>query len=98
MRQTSCCWLLSFTANSFDPTRPCRHFIRSPAFAERFASTSRIQVFHQVAQYCGMQRGGPLGESELLLTDDNGDPHAFHFETFFNRYDALTLGVYSQPL
>ena len=84
--------------DSFELARPCRHFIRSPAFAERFASASQTRIFEQVAQYCGMQRGGPLGESELLLTDDNGDPHAFRFETFFNRYDALTLGVYRQRL
>ena len=83
--------------SSFDAARPCRHFIRSPAFAERFASTSPTTVFARVAGYCGMQRGGPLGESELLLPDDNGDHHVFHFETFFNRYDALTLGVHLRP-
>ena len=79
---------------TFDPARPCRHFIRSPAFAKRFASASQIDIFKQVARYCGMQRGGPLGESELALADDNGDHHLFQFETFFNGYDALTLGVY----
>src|SRR3546814_10168404 len=31
--------------------------------------------------YCGSQGGGPLGESELILTDDNGDQHRFYFET-----------------
>src|SRR3546814_2498255 len=47
--------------------------------------------------YCGSQGGGPLGESELILTDDNGDQHRFYFETFFNRYDAQTLGIYLKP-
>lgn len=54
-------------------------------------------VFAAVAGYCGSQRGGPLGASELILTDDNGDQHRFYFETFFNRYDALTLGIYLKP-
>jgi hypothetical protein len=52
-------------------------------------------LFADVAGYCGSQRGGSLGSSELTLLDDNGDEHVFRFETFFNRYDALTLGVYA---
>lgn len=54
-------------------------------------------LFGAVAGYCGSQGGGPLGDSELILTDDNGDQHRFYFETFFNRYDALTLGTYLKP-
>jgi len=42
----------------------------------------------------GHKVGGLLGEAELILTDDNDDRHRFHFETFFNQYDALTLGRY----
>lgn len=81
----------------FDPAKPCRHFIQSPAFAERFSRQSEVEVFQVVASYSGAQRGGPLGEQELILTDDNGDDHRFYFETFYNRYDALTLGSYLQP-
>ncbi|MEE4540156.1 MAG: ImmA/IrrE family metallo-endopeptidase [Erythrobacter sp.] len=80
-----------------DPAKPCRHFIQSPSFAARFAKMSEKDVFRAVAGYCGGQRGGPLGNSELILTDDNGDQHRFYFETFFNRYDALTLGIYLKP-
>ena len=39
----------------------------------------------------------PLGQAELALTDDNGERHRFYFETFFNQYDALTLGRYLRP-
>lgn len=81
----------------FDPARPCRHFIQSPAFAERFSRQSEVEVFQTIASYCGAQSGGPLGECELILTDDNGENHRFFFETFYNRYDALTLGSYLQP-
>jgi hypothetical protein len=80
-----------------DPAKPCRHFIQSPAFAARFGRMPEIDLFEAVAGYCGSQSGGPLGTAELILTDDNGDQHRFAFETFFNRYDALTLGVYLRP-
>lgn len=80
-----------------DPVNPCRHFIQSPAFASNFKQMSEKDVFAAVSGYCGRQSGGPLGDSELILTDDNGDQHRFYFETFFNRYDALTLGIYLKP-
>jgi len=80
-----------------DPAKPCRHFIQSPSFATRFSKMPEKDVFAAVAGYCGSQGGGPLGASELILTDDNGDQHRFYFETFYNRYDALTLGIYLKP-
>lgn len=80
-----------------DPAKPCRHFIQSPAFAAHFSRMPETDMFKAVASYCGAQSGGPLGSSEMILTDDNGDQHRFYFETFFNRYDALTLGVYLKP-
>jgi hypothetical protein len=87
----------------FDPAAPCRHFIQSPAFAARFSRLSEIDLFRAVISYCGAQSGGPLGEANLVLTDDNGDQHVFAFESFFTRHkppspgEALTLGVYSRP-
>lgn len=80
-----------------DPAKPCRHFIQSPAFAARFSRIPEEDVFEAIVGYCGSQSGGPLGDSELILSDDNGDQHRFYFETFFNRYDALTLGIYLKP-
>ena len=81
----------------FDPSRPCRHFIQSPGFRRHFGKISEVGLFSDVSGYCGAQRGGPLGEDELLLTDDNGDRHHFHFATFFTQFDALTLGRYLRP-
>lgn len=81
----------------FNPSQPCKHFIRSPAFAQRYSRVDETVVFAAVAAYCGSQRAGPLGQTDLILTDDNGQAHTFLFETFFNRYDALTLGVYTKP-
>jgi Zn-dependent peptidase ImmA (M78 family) len=77
---------------SADPFAPCKHFIQSPAFAERFSNLTDMDVFNLVCRYCGPQRGGPLGEAILELQDDNGDLHQFKFETFFNSHHALTLG------
>ena len=89
---------LSRRRDDFDPSDPCRHFIQSPAFRRRFEKTSETPIFADVAGYCGAQRGGPLGEDVLILSDDNGERHRFFFETFSNGYDALTLGKYLQPV
>ena len=81
-------------SDEFDPTNPCRHFIQSPGFQRQFSTVSERAIFLKIQSYCGYQSGGPLGEDQVVLRDDNGEPHLFHFETFFNRYDALTLGRY----
>jgi hypothetical protein len=78
----------------FDPIKPCKHFIQSTSFQARFSKLSETGLFDAVSSYCGSQRGGMLGQRDLVLMDDNGEEHQFYFETFFNRYDALTLGVY----
>ena len=88
---------VSRRSDTFDPANPCRRFIQSLAFAQCFGRTSEAELFTAVVSYCGSQRGGPLGEEELILTDDNGHKHYFYFETFFNQYDALTLGTYLRP-
>ncbi|HOC54250.1 MAG TPA: DUF955 domain-containing protein [Verrucomicrobiota bacterium] len=77
--------------DDFDGANPCRHFIQSEAFAARFGQASEHEIFDCIVSYCGSQRGGPLGESEIVLADDNGDEHVFAFETFFNGHEALTF-------
>ena len=77
-----------------DPAEHCRYFLRSPAFASRFNGLDETTVFTAAASYCGSQRGGLLGTAELPLRDDAGEEHLFRFETFFNTYDALTMGVH----
>jgi hypothetical protein len=75
-----------------------RHFIRSGIFAENFSAIQDIEIYKLISSYCGAQRGGLLGCEDVILTDDNGDKHTFFFETFYNGYDALTLGVYKKPI
>lgn len=99
----SCHPHVSRRPNDFDQSKPCRHFIQSPAFAAQFSKIGERAVFEAIAQYCCDKVGGPLGTAELILADDNGDEHIFAFETFFIRYrppalgEALTLGSYSRP-
>jgi hypothetical protein len=80
----------------FDPANPCRYFIESPEFRARFGTLTEQQLFAIAAGYCGSQSGGLLGQSNIILLDRNGERHLFGFETFFNRYEALTLGIWSR--
>jgi len=89
---------------AYNPLQPCRHCIQSPAFDAWFSSVSEISLFGAAASYCNAKTGGHLGSAEVVLRDDNGNDHAFLFETFFIRYkppaqgEALTLGVYSRAI
>lgn len=78
----------------FDAQKPFRYFVGSRPFQQCFSKISEVDIFSRVQAYCTNRRAGPLGVSDVLLTDDNGLKHLFHFETFFNQYEALTLGVY----
>lgn len=72
----------------------CKHFVQSSTFAKLFPTVKEQALVDTIVEYCGPQRGGMLGAAEVVLDDCNGIPHLFHFETFFNRHEALTLGVY----
>lgn len=80
----------------FNASDPCRYFVESPSFASRFGNTTEVDMFSHVESYCSARRGGPLGGAEIVLNDRGDEPHVFHFETFFNSYDALTLGVWKR--
>lgn len=81
----------------FDAANPCRYCVESPSFRERFGGLTETDLFALLVGYCGAQRGGCLGQSELVLPDRNGEPHLFGFETFFNSHEALTLGLWLRP-
>jgi hypothetical protein len=80
----------------FDPLNPLRYFVTSQEFENRFSNIREWAVFAHIQSYCLDRRGGLLGAADIVLEDDNGTSHIFRFETFFNRYDALTLGVYRE--
>lgn len=80
-----------------DPLNPLSYYIRSARFLEKFSNTHESQIWERMQSYSTGAKGGTLGAGEVQLVDDNGQQHWFVMETFFNSYEALTLGVYLKP-
>ncbi len=74
-----------------------RHVIPSMAFTSRFAVPTVEKMKTEIRLYC-RGRKGPLGQGLVVLQANDGARHEFTFETFWNGYDALTLGVYEREL
>lgn len=74
----------------------CRYFISSRMFQERFSKIRESEVLEQVKSYVICKSGGPVGGGEFVLFDDNGIPHEFIGDSFYNRYDILTLVVHKR--
>jgi hypothetical protein len=83
--------------SEIDVTQPFRYFIRSRKFLERFSTITEADTFQMIKSYCTWKKRGPLGQAEMVVTDDNGDEHIFLFETFSNTHDVLTLITYVRP-
>ena len=84
--------------DDFDPRTPCRYFIESPAFRERFGIVTEVAAFEAIQGYASWARGGSLGEGDVVFVRRDGERHRFHMETFFNRHEALTLGSHLGPV
>ena len=80
-----------------DLAETCRYFVRSRRFSAQFSRIDEMTVCAKIGSYCSSARRGPLGSDEVLLQDDGGSKHVFIFETFYNSYEALTLGIYVRP-
>jgi IrrE N-terminal-like domain len=76
---------------------PCRYFIRSSAFINQYPAITERDLLGVVGAYCMNRRQGDLGSAHIFILDGGGERHIFEFQTFYNGYDALTLGVYLQP-
>jgi hypothetical protein len=83
-----------YQSNEFDLANPCRHFIRSDAFAAQFSTVSEQDVFTLISEYVTPRKGGPLGDTKVILIDDNANEHEFFFETFGFVHECLTLGAH----
>lgn len=81
-------------SRDFDPTNPCRYFIESPPFRKRFGGVTEAAGFQAMQSYASRKRGGPLGQGVAMFVGRNGERHRFQMETWFNRYEALTLGTH----
>lgn len=85
-----------YLPHDFDPSDPCRYFIRSKSFMAQFPDVSEVQLFQIIKSYCSRGKGGPLGSADASLRDSNGVHHCFWFETFSNTHELLTLGVHRE--
>ena len=84
--------------NQFQNEKPdFRHVIPSRAFSAQFDVPPIDQIKAKIGSYCWKNRG-PLGSAEVIIEDREGNRHQFAFETFYNGYDALTLGVYTRQI
>jgi len=77
---------------------PCRYFIRSTAFIERFDNVTENQACNLLRSCSSHRSGGPIANDDVTLTDDCAQKHVFHLEAFYNRYEVLTLLTYKSPL
>jgi hypothetical protein len=66
-----------YTDENFDPLDPCRYFIRSSAFGQRFSSVEETSVFALLRSKCSWRKYGPVADDEVSLMDDNGQRHIF---------------------
>lgn len=85
------------TDENFDPNHPCRYFIRSRQFEGRFSTISELEIFALMRRHCSYQRGGPIGCADLVLSDDRGEEHLFHFEAFHIKWETLAIFTYFRP-
>ena len=70
-----------------DPDKPLvRYFVRSKAFKEQFPGITTQFLFSQLSSAC-RPGNGPIGQTDVLLTDSNGDQHVFCLEAFHNSYE-----------
>jgi len=74
-----------------------KYCVESQVYKEQFGGVHEGHLLNIVESYCNGKRGGPLGASEVILRDRNGAQHTFMFESFNNRYNVLTLGIYLAP-
>lgn len=71
----------------------CRHFGPSPRFEQQFGNVTADYLLGTIDNNITMRSGGPVGDFEFPLTDDNGQLHEFRGESFFNQHYVLTLLV-----
>jgi hypothetical protein len=76
---------------SADSNPRCRHVVGSTNFNGLFKPSDEY-LFSLMQGYWQSAKGGPLGADTAVLDDVARGLHEFHFETFSNTHDALTLG------
>jgi hypothetical protein len=70
------------------------HIIPSFAFDQRFDVPNVDNLMVSIRKYCRLNGAGHLGHGEIVIPDRSTRRHVFDFETFYNGYNALTIGVH----
>jgi hypothetical protein len=82
---------------SFDPHNPCRYFVRSKKFIERFSAVTEVEIHSLMRKHCSFRRRGPIGCADIVLSDDRGEQHLFYFDSFHNGHETLAIFAYLRP-
>jgi hypothetical protein len=80
------------TSRAFSPRNPLRYFIRSRSFQQQFPGVTEADIFAGIRAICSDSSGGLIGSGPVRLFDGRGEARFFDLETFYNSYEALTLG------
>ncbi len=75
-----------------------RHFVGSDRFRDEFSCVGAEMILAEVDANTTIRTGGPVGNFVLCLPDVNGDQHAFFAESFYNKYNILTLVVHERKM
>jgi hypothetical protein len=81
-----------------DQPERCRHFVVSRRFMQQFSGVPKEELLQEIDRNTSKRRGGPVGDFDFALEDDNGALHEFHAESFFNSHYLLTLIVHRKNL
>lgn len=72
-------------------TEPCRYFIRSRRFVSEYSDFTEADALTAIRTYCDFKTRGPLGVSEVMISNGRGEGTTFLFESFATKYDVLTF-------
>ena len=70
-----------------------RHFVPSSKMSSQFSAITAPDLLGAVDANIAWRGGGRVADFTYCLDDDNGVPHEFRAESFFNQYYVLTLFV-----
>lgn len=73
------------------------YLVRSKSFEHQYANVCENDIWTWKRSYCRYNKSGPLGNTEIQVTDVNGDAHVFHIESFSNSHNVLTLARWLRP-
>lgn len=74
-----------------------RHVVCSARFAREFGRTPAAVLGALVERHVSYRHGGMVGDDTCSLVDDREQAHEFRLETFYNKYDCLTLLSHQRP-